>query len=92
MAASLCLSPQGLRSLFSTLIISLPAFWNVGALLGLVMYIYSYMGVLLFGELKQGTALNEHANFTNFPLALLTLFRLATNDNWNDLMDVSAPS
>jgi hypothetical protein len=61
---------------------------QVGALLMLVMYIYSYMGVLLFGTMKQGEGLSEHANFTNFPMALLALFRLATNDNWNDLLAV----
>jgi hypothetical protein len=35
---------QGIRSLFGTLIVSLPAFWNVGALLGLLFYIYAYIG------------------------------------------------
>ena len=35
---------QGVRSLFGTLIVSLPAFWNVGALLGLLFYIYAYIG------------------------------------------------
>ena len=54
----------------------------------LVLYIYSYMGVLLFGTTKQGEGLSEHANFSNFPIALLTLIRLATNDNWNDLLAV----
>lgn len=44
---------QGLRSLFGTLIVSLPAFWNVGALLGLLFYIYAYVGVLLLGNIKR---------------------------------------
>jgi hypothetical protein len=35
---------QGIRSLFGTLIVSLPAFWNVGALLMLLFYIYAYVG------------------------------------------------
>lgn len=37
-------APQGVRSLFGTLIVSMPAFWNVGALLGLLFYIYAYIG------------------------------------------------
>ncbi len=65
---------------------------QVGALLMLVLYIYSYMGVLLFGTMKRGEALSEHANFSNFPIALLTLIRLATNDNWNDLLAVRCVS
>ena len=40
---------QGVRSLFGTLIVSLPAFWNVGALLGLLFYIYAYIGEALPG-------------------------------------------
>jgi hypothetical protein len=44
---------QGVRSLFSTLLISLPAFWNVGALLLLMFYMYAYVGVLLFGKVKR---------------------------------------
>ncbi len=44
--------PQGLRSLFGTLIISLPAFWNVGALIALLFFIYSYVGVLLLGSVQ----------------------------------------
>ncbi len=35
---------KGIRSLFGTLIVSLPAFWNVGALLGLLLYMYAYIG------------------------------------------------
>jgi hypothetical protein len=43
---------QGLRSLFGTLIVSLPAFWNVGALLGLLLFMYAYVGMLLLGSIK----------------------------------------
>jgi hypothetical protein len=43
---------QGLRSLFGTLIVSLPAFWNVGALLGLLFFMYAYVGMLLLGSIK----------------------------------------
>lgn len=41
---------KGVRSLFGTLIISLPAFWNVGALVFLMFFIYAYVGVLMFGK------------------------------------------
>jgi hypothetical protein len=44
---------QGLRSLFGTLIVSLPAFWNVGALLGLMFFMYAYVGMLLLGKVKR---------------------------------------
>lgn len=31
-------------------------------------------------------ALNEHTNFERFWTAALTLFKVATNDNWTDVM------
>lgn len=33
--------------------------------------------------------LGEHAHFRNFGMAFLTLFRVATGDNWNGIMKVS---
>ena len=33
--------------------------------------------------------LGEHAHFKNFGMAFLTLFRVATGDNWNGIMKVS---
>lgn len=32
--------------------------------------------------------LGEHAHFRNFGMAFLTLFRVATGDNWNGIMKV----
>lgn len=78
---------KGIRSLFATLVISLPAFWNVGALILLLFFVYAYTGVLIFGTAERGPHLNEHANFENFPMAMLTLFRVATNDEWKGIME-----
>ncbi|KAF8072369.1 NaCP60E [Scenedesmus sp. PABB004] len=77
---------KGLRSLFGTLIASLPAFWNVGALLALLFFMYAYVGMLLLGSVRRNGGLNEHANFERFWTAALTLFKVATNDNWTDVM------
>lgn len=32
--------------------------------------------------------LGEHAHFKDFGMAFLTLFRVATGDNWNGIMKV----
>ena len=37
-------------------------------------------------HLKSCRALNEHTNFERFWTAALTLFKVATNDNWTDIM------
>jgi len=34
--------------------------------------------------------LSDHAHFRNFGMAFLTLFRVATGDNWNGIMKVSS--
>jgi len=33
--------------------------------------------------------LNKHAHFRDFGMAFLTLFRVATGDNWNGIMKVT---
>lgn len=64
---------------------------NLGLLFFLLFFIFAALGVELFGRLEcsdelpcQG--LGEHAHFANFGMAFLTLFRVATGDNWNGIM------
>jgi hypothetical protein len=74
-----------------TLIYSLPALGNVGTLMVLFFFIYAVMAMSLFGQVKyseDSPYLSAHANFSNFPLALLTLFRMTTGENWNGIMQV----
>lgn len=49
-------TPQGVKSLISTLVVSLPAFGNVGALIGLFFFMYAYVGVLLFGKVAKNVS------------------------------------
>ncbi|KAG2432797.1 hypothetical protein HXX76_008531 [Chlamydomonas incerta] len=79
-------SVKGIQSLFSTLIYSLPAFGNVGALIGLFFFMYAYVGTFLFGEVVEGETLNRHVNFHDFFQSLLVLMRVATGDNWTGIM------
>jgi len=39
-------------------------------------------------ELHPCEGLSKHAHFQNFGMAFLTLFRVATGDNWNGIMKV----
>ena len=81
-------SAQSLRIIFGTLIQSLPALFNVGALLGLSFFIFTAIGVQLFAKVGwvEGGSMDEHANFASFPTALLTLLRMATGEAWPDMM------
>jgi len=77
---------KGLRTLFQTLVYSLPALVNVGSVLFLFFFIFAVMGMNLFGLIKEGEFVTRHANFRNFPNSLILLFRMATGESWNGLM------
>lgn len=83
---------NGLRILVETTIKSLGQVGNVGLLLFLFFFIYAAAGVEMFGrmackkELVECTGISEHANFENFFIAMLTLFRIWTGDNGNGIL------
>ena len=77
---------KGLKTLFETLVVSLPALINVGSVLILFFFIFAIMGMNLFGLVKFGENLNRHANFKDFPSSMLVLFRMATGESWNGIM------
>ena len=78
---------KGLRTLFQTLLYSLPALGNVGSVLFLFFFIFAVMGMNLFGKVVYSSGeINRYANFEEFYWALLTLFRMSTGEAWNGLM------
>ena len=66
-------SMQGVVELLKAVFLSLPSLFNVGSLLALFLFIYAVAGVSLFGLVVNNGALTEHANFSTWPLAMLTL-------------------
>ncbi len=70
--------PQ-LQILVAALLKSIPSMGYVGVLLLLHFYIYSVMGVSLFGRLNP-----DH--FGNLGRAMLTLFQIVTLEGWADIM------
>uniref|UniRef100_H2YFL9 Ion transport domain-containing protein n=1 Tax=Ciona savignyi TaxID=51511 RepID=H2YFL9_CIOSA len=82
---------KGIRSLLETVGNALPQVGNLGLLFLLLFFIFAALGVELFGTLSCDEAhpcngLSRHASFSNFGIALLTLFRISTGDNWNGIM------
>ncbi|XP_068729717.1 sodium channel protein 1 brain-like [Montipora capricornis] len=78
---------KGIRKLLWALMISLPALFNIGTLLFMVMFIYAIIGMSAFGNVKREGELSDTVNFETFASALLLLFRLSTGSGWNDIMD-----
>jgi voltage-dependent calcium channel L type alpha-1D len=82
---------RGLKVLLNTIVVAMPAVVNVFMLLVLVLVIFAIMGIHLFAGVAHSDSLNEHANFEDFFVALLTLLRGSTGEGWNALMhDMSA--
>ncbi|CAF3465094.1 unnamed protein product, partial [Rotaria sp. Silwood2] len=82
---------KGVRALLDTVIQALPEVGTLGLLFFLLFFIFATLGVELFGKLECSeeqpcSGLDKHAHFKNFGIALLTLFRVATGDNWNSIM------
>lgn len=83
---------KGIRALLDTVMQALPQVGNLGLLFFLLFFIFAALGVELFGRLECNEEypcsglMDQHAHFQNFGLAFLTLFRVATGDNWNGIM------
>ncbi|CAB4058904.1 DSC1 [Lepeophtheirus salmonis] len=78
---------KGIRKLLFALMVSLPALFNIGALLALITFIYAIIGMTLFGHVKHQGALNDQVNFETFGRSMQVLFRLVTSAGWNDVLE-----
>lgn len=76
-----------------TVVKSLEIFPWVGYLLVIIIYIYSVIGMHVFGTVEQATVdeseesgVHEYNNFATFPNAVLLMLRVITGENWQDVM------
>ena len=75
-----------LKMLMLTVVMSLVKSFFIIAVLVVLMISYSLAGVILFGTVKYGEALNRHANFKTSFNAMILLFRITTGEDWNKIM------
>lgn len=52
----------------------------------LLMLVYAFAGVILFGCVKSGHDLGRHANFRSSANAIVLLTRIVTGEEWNKIM------
>ena len=71
-----------LQMLVGALLKSIPSMGYVSLLLGILFYIYACMGVTLLGA-------NDPVHFGNLQIAMLSLFRTVTLEDWTDLMYIA---
>uniref|UniRef100_UPI00358E9D2A sodium channel protein type 3 subunit alpha-like n=1 Tax=Myxine glutinosa TaxID=7769 RepID=UPI00358E9D2A len=77
---------QGIRTLLFALLMSLPALFNIGLLLFLIMYIFSIFGMAQFGFLRHTKGINDMYNFETFSGSMLCLFQITTSAGWDGLL------
>lgn len=77
---------KGLKALIQTITFSLSSLANVFALLLLVFFIYSILGVFIFSDVREGQIINDYANFKDFGHAMMILLYIVTGEDWNRIM------
>ena len=79
-------SAKGIRTLLFSLAVSLPALFNIGLLLGLIMFIYAIMGMNFFQGSAQKHGLDDAFNFDTFLRSFILLFQMCTSAGWSDVL------
>ena len=74
---------SGLQIIFDTFINAMPQLFSIMTLILLILYIFAILGMNLFGTVvRHGPCLNEYRNFETAPVAMMTLFGVATGDGF----------
>ncbi|XP_031201603.1 sodium channel protein type 10 subunit alpha [Mastomys coucha] len=77
---------KGIRTLLFALMMSLPALFNIGLLLFLVMFIYSIFGMASFANVVEEAGIDDMFNFKTFGNSMLCLFQITTSAGWDGLL------
>ncbi|XP_078251529.1 sodium channel protein type 4 subunit alpha-like, partial [Rhinoraja longicauda] len=77
---------KGIRTLLFALMMSLPALFNIGLLLFLVMFIYSIFGMSNFAYVKKEAGIDDMFNFETFGNSMICLFMITTSAGWDGLL------
>lgn len=76
-------SAKGIRTLLFSLAVSIPALFNIGLLLFLVMFIYAIFGMSFFMNVKHTGGLDDMFNFETFLRSMIILFQICTSAGWD---------
>uniref|UniRef100_A0A671QG59 Sodium channel protein n=1 Tax=Sinocyclocheilus anshuiensis TaxID=1608454 RepID=A0A671QG59_9TELE len=77
---------KGIRTLLFALMMSLPALFNIGLLLFLIMFIFSIFGMSNFGYVKKEAGIDDMFNFETFGNSIICLFMITTSAGWDGLL------
>ncbi|XP_061464565.1 sodium channel protein type 2 subunit alpha-like [Rhineura floridana] len=77
---------KGIRTLLFALMMSLPALFNIGLLLFLVMFIYAIFGMSQFAYVRRQAGIDDMFNFETFANSMICLFQITTSGGWDRLL------
>ncbi|MEQ2198234.1 Sodium channel protein type 4 subunit alpha A, partial [Xenoophorus captivus] len=77
---------KGIRTLLFALMMSLPALFNIGLLLFLIMFIFSIFGMSNFAYVKKEAGIDDIFNFETFGGSIICLFQITTSAGWDGLL------
>uniref|UniRef100_A0A3B5QTU4 Sodium channel protein n=1 Tax=Xiphophorus maculatus TaxID=8083 RepID=A0A3B5QTU4_XIPMA len=78
---------KGIRTLLFALMMSLPALFNIGLLLFLIMFIFSIFGMSNFAYVKKESMIDDIFNFESFGNSMICLFMITTSAGWDGLLN-----
>ncbi|CAF1120007.1 unnamed protein product [Adineta ricciae] len=81
---------KGIRTLLFSLTVSIPALFNIGLLLFLIMFIYSIFGMSFFAYVRKSAGITDLFNFETFPNAMIVLFQMCTTAGWSSVFQALA--
>uniref|UniRef100_A0A8C7U2H3 Sodium channel protein n=1 Tax=Oncorhynchus mykiss TaxID=8022 RepID=A0A8C7U2H3_ONCMY len=77
---------KGIRTLLFSLRMSLPAIFNIGLLLLLIMFIFSIFGMSNFAYVKKEAGIDDMINFETFGNSIICLFTITTLAGWDSVL------
>uniref|UniRef100_A0A4W4FUA4 Sodium channel protein n=1 Tax=Electrophorus electricus TaxID=8005 RepID=A0A4W4FUA4_ELEEL len=77
---------KGIRTLLFALMMSLPALFNIGLLLFLIIFIFSIFGMSNFGYVKKEGGIDDMFNFETLGNSIICLFMITTSAGWDGLL------
>ncbi|KAM7387671.1 hypothetical protein PAMA_010015 [Pampus argenteus] len=77
---------KGIRTLLFALMMSLPALFNIGLLLFLIMFIFSIFGMSNFAYVRKEAMIDDMFNFETFGNSMICMFMITTSAGWDGLL------
>ncbi|XP_044211809.1 sodium channel protein type 4 subunit alpha B-like [Thunnus albacares] len=77
---------EGIRSLFGALVMALPALFNIGLLLFIIMFTFSVFGMSNFAYVKKAAMIDDLINFETVLSSMTCMFVITTGTGWGGLL------